>query len=186
MHRSLFHTWFVLDACAPHAKPHITTEAREADSRPHQRPTPAILRVWASALHNQLVWNPAFLQGNRRQNMEGVFCDFRIPRKKTYCVCKTHSHGISWKSKSLEMGYLFIWCLVNHWLFQPQNMPIYVSRGSCSAQRGTVLPWKVRQEILLHTHIHTYTPAFHSDLYTVQISSWIFSIFVATYMGFPW
>ena len=86
--------------------------------------------------------------------MEGGFCDFRRPRKKTYCVCKTHSHGISWKSKSLEMGYLFIWCLVNHWLFQPQNMPIYVSRCSCSAQRGTVLPWKVRQEILLHTHTH--------------------------------
>ena len=55
-------------ACAPHAKPHITTEARKADSRPHQRPTSAILKVWASALHNQLVWNPAFLRGNRRQN----------------------------------------------------------------------------------------------------------------------
>ena len=86
--------------------------------------------------------------------MKGVFCNFRRPRKKTYCVCKTHSLGISWKSKSLEMGYLFIWCLVNLWLFQPKNTHIYVSRGSCSAQRGTVLPWKVCQEILLHTHTH--------------------------------
>ena len=114
--------------------------------------------------------------------MKGVFCNFRRPRKKTYCVCKTHSLGISWKSKSLEMGYLFIWCLVNLWLFQPKNTHIYVSRGSCSAQRGTVLPWKVCQEVLLHTH----TPAFHSDLYTVQIPSWIFSIYVAIYMGIPW
>ena len=152
-------------ACAPHAKPHITTEARKADSRPHQRPTSAILKVWASALHNQLVWNPAFLRGNRRQNTKDTLPWNQLEKQVFGNVLSLHlvlSESLAVSTP--EHAYL---CF-KRYLFCPEGHSPALESASGN------------------TTSHTHTHAFHSDLYTVQISSWIFSIFVATYMGFPW